>query len=129
MIARQLPVIPLTPLADHTGLEGSFILATGGIVTSATTAPLPLGVILEGFTTAQKDSVGLPNLGATVKVKLAATPGTVVFGSYLVLDGTTLGAVKLDPGSGARVQVARALEAGTANELIEAYLVDPVILA
>ncbi len=129
MKARDIAILPLTPLADHTGLEGNFILATGGIVTSAT-ATLPLGVILEGFTTKQKDSVGLPNFGGTVKVKLSAAPGAVVFGSYLILDGTTLGAVKLDPGTGtARIQVARALEAGAANELIEAYLVDPAILA
>jgi len=128
MIARQLPIIALTPTADHTGLEGSFILATGAIVTSAT-ATLPLGVILEGFTTSQKDSVALPNLSATVKVKLSATPGSVVFGSYLVLDGTTLGTVKLDPATGARIQVARALEAGVAGELIEAYLVEPAILS
>ena len=130
MRARHESIFAITPTVDHTGLEGSFILATGAIITSATTAPLPIGCILEGFTTKQKDSVALHNFGGTLKVKLSATPGAVVFGSYLVLDGATLGAVKLDPGTGTpRIQVARALEAGAANELIEAYLVEPQILA
>jgi len=128
MNARDTAIIPLLPTADHTGKEGSFILATGALVSSAT-ATLPLGVITEGFPITGKDSVALPNFGGTVKVKLAATPGTVVAGSFLVLDGTTLGAVKLDPATGARIQVARAIEAGAANELIEAYLVDPAVLA
>lgn len=127
MIARNTAIIPLTPLADHTGLEGYFVLATGAVVSSATST-LPLGVITEGQPTTGKDSVALHNFGGTVKVKLGATPGSVVAGSSLVLqaDGTT----KLDPGTGtARIRVARALEAGVAQELIEAVLVDPAILA
>lgn len=126
MIARSTAIIPLTPTADHTGLEGSFILATGALVSSAT-ATLPLGLITEGFPVTGKDSVALHNFGGTVKVKLGATPGSVIAGSSLVLqaDGTT----KLDPGTGARIRVARALEAGVAQELIEAVLVDPAILA
>jgi hypothetical protein len=128
MKARSTSVFPLTPTADHTGKEGFFILPTGALVSSATAA-LPLGVILEGAETTGKDSVGLPNIEGTVKVKLSATPGAVIAGSFLVLDGTTFGTAKLDPGSAARIQVARALEAGAANELIEAYLVHPAVLA
>ncbi|MEO5914857.1 MAG: hypothetical protein ABIS50_11530 [Luteolibacter sp.] len=127
MISRSDAIIPLTPLADHTGLEGYFVLPSGGIVTSAT-ATLPLGVITEGFPVTGKDSVALHNFGGIVKVKLGAAPGAVVAGSSLVLqaDGTT----KLDPGAGtARIRVARAIEAGVAQELIDAVLVDPAILA
>jgi hypothetical protein len=127
MITRSEAIIPITPLADHTGLDGYFILPTGGLVASATAA-LPLGVITEGDTTTGKNSVALPNFGGTVKVKVTATsPGTIVAGSYLTVkaDGT----VHLDSGSGARIQVARALEAGAAGELIEAYLVHPAILS
>jgi hypothetical protein len=127
MKARDIAIIPLTPTADHTGKEGYFILATGALVSSAT-ATVPLGCIIEGFPTTGKDSVALHNFGGTVKVKLGATPGAVIAGSSLVLqaDGTT----KLDPGTGtARIRVARALEAGVAQELIEAVLVDPAILA
>lgn len=127
MIARSQAIIPLTPLADHTGLEGYFVLPSGGIVTSAT-ATLPLGLITEGFPTTGKDSVALHNVCGTVKVKLGATPGTIVSGSSLVLQAD--GSTKLDPGTGtARIRVARALEAGVAQELIEAVLVDPAILA
>lgn len=126
MIARDAAVIPLTPTADHSGKEGYFILPTGALVSSATAA-IPLGVITEGAATTGKDSVALPSFGGTVKVKLGATPGAVVAGSYLVLQAD--GSTKLDPGAGGRVQVARALEAGVAQELIEAYLVQPAILA
>lgn len=126
MIARSIAIIPLTPTADHTGKEGFFILPTGALVSSATAA-LPLGVITEGFPLGAKDSVALPNFGGTVKVKMNSAPGAVVAGSFLVLkaDGT----VGLDSGAGARIQVARALEAGAADELIEAVLVPPVILS
>lgn len=126
MIARSTAIFPLTPLADHTGLEGYFVLATGAVVSSAT-ATLPLGVITEGQPVTGKDSVALHNFAGTVKVKLGATPGSVVAGSSLVLQAD--GSTKLDPGTGGRIRVARALEAGVAGELIEAVLVDPAILA
>ena len=127
MIARSSSIFPLTPTADHTGLEGYFVLPTGGLVTSATAA-IPLGVITEGQPITGKDAVALASFAGTVKVKLGATPGAVVLGSYLVLQAD--GSTKLDPGTGtARIQVARALEAGVAQELIEALLVPPAILA
>ena len=126
MIARQSAIIPLTPTADHTGLEGYFILPTGALVSSATAA-VPLGIITEGFPTTGKDSVALHNFSGTVKAKLGATPGSVVAGSYLVLQAD--GSTKLDPGTGSRIRVARALEAGVAQELIEAVLIDPEILS
>lgn len=128
MITRSEAIIPITPTADTTGREGFFILPTGALVSSATAAA-PLGVITEGDVTTKKTSVATPNFGGTVKVKLAATPGTIINGSYLVLDGTTQATAKLDPGTGSRIRVARALEPGVANELIEAYLVEPAILA
>jgi hypothetical protein len=37
--------------------------------------------------------------------------------------------VVLDPGTGGRVRVARALQAGAASELIDAYLMEPVALS
>jgi hypothetical protein len=39
------------------------------------------------------------------------------------------GTVRLDPGTGNRVRVARALQAGAASELIDAYLMEPVALS
>lgn len=127
MLARQNSIIPFTPAADHTGKRGYFVeLSSGSVAIVNSATDIPIGVITEGLPTTGLDSVAVPGgLAGTVKVKLSATPGSVVAGSYLVLDGSTLGAVKLDPGTGNRTRVARALEAGAANELIEAVLIDP----
>jgi hypothetical protein len=119
---------------DHSAKRGHFTKLASGKTTNiaSATADLPIGCILDGGnqTTGTPDSVAVCGGGAGVaKVKLSASPGSVVAGSYLVLDGSTLGTVKLDPASGTRVQCARALEAGAANELIDAVLLDPVILA
>jgi hypothetical protein len=59
-----------------------------------------------------------------VKVKLHSTAGTVVPGTFLCLhtDGTVLA----DAGSGARVQVARAVETGVNSQLLDAILINPV---
>lgn len=127
MEVRDKAVITVTPAADHREKEGYFVTAGGAIMGDATSAPL--GVIVQGENTDGADTVALSAFGGTVKVKLSATPGTIVLGSYLVLDGATLGAVKLDSGSGARVRVARALEAGVAGELIEAHLTEFAILS
>lgn len=131
MIARSNGILPFTPAADQTGKEGFFVEPNGtgvSVVNAAT--DIPLGVILEGRPTTGKSAIGLNDggLAGTVKVKLSANPGAVVLGSYLVLDGATLGTAKLDPGAGGRTRVARALEAGAANELIEAVLISPVAL-
>jgi hypothetical protein len=126
MIARTNAVIPCTPAADYTGLEGYFVKATGSgdTVTLCTgVTDSPLGVITEAPTDTGKLSVAIlgGGLAGTVKVKVTATsPGTIVFGSPLELaaeDGT----VKLGTG-GASTVVAKALEAGAAGELIEAIL-------
>jgi hypothetical protein len=127
MIARSAAIIPLTPSADHTDKEGYFVLASGALVSSATST-LPLGIITEGAKTTGKDAVALPNFGGTVKAKVTgSSPGSIVFGSSLVL--TADGSVKLDPGTGSRIRVAIALESGAANELIEVALVPPAILS
>lgn len=130
MFARTNGVLALTPTADHSGKEGFAVKASGtsaALVAAAT--DIPLGVVLEGATTAKKDAVALCDggLAGTVKVKLDATPGTVALGTYLVITAT--GTATADPGSGARVRHARALEAGAANELIEAVLLTPVALS
>lgn len=127
MEVRDKAIIALQPAADHREKRGFFVLSNGALPSNAT--DIPIGIIVQGENTNGIDTVATPAFGGTVKVKLSATPGTVSIGTYLVLDGTTLGAVKADPGTGARVRVARALESGTANELIEAYLVEPTALS
>lgn len=131
MLARTPAILPYTPTTDLTGKEGFFVEPNGtgvSVVNAAT--DIPLGVVTEGRPAAAKSSIALNDGGVpgTVKVKLSATPGAVVVGSYLVLDGATLGTVKLDPGAGGRTRVARACEPGAANELIEAVLISPVAL-
>jgi hypothetical protein len=125
MIARDNAIIACTPAADYTGMEGYFVKATGtgDTVTLCTgVTDSPLGVITEGADTTGKVSVAIlgGGLAGTVKVKLSGTPGNVVFGSLLELH-TTDGTVALADG-GSETVVARALEAGAANELIEAVL-------
>jgi len=124
------PVLPFTPTADQTDKRGYFVENSSGsaaIVNAAT--DVPIGVITDGAPTTGKSAVAMSGSGAIVKVKCAATAGTIVPGTYLTLDGTTLGAVCADPGTGARVQVARACEAGANNALIDAVLINPVAIA
>jgi hypothetical protein len=117
--------MPCTPAADYTGKEGYFVKATGtgDTVTLCTgVTDSPFGVITEGGPTTGKISVAVigGGLAGTVRVKLSDVPGTVVFGSLLELH-TTDGTVALSDG-GSETIVARALQAGAANELIEAVL-------
>lgn len=124
------PVLPFTPTADQTSSRGLFVENSSGsaaIVNAAT--DIPLGVIADGQPTSGKSSIAISGSGAIAMVKCAATAGTINPGTYLVLDGTTLGAVSADPGSGNRVQVARALETGANNALIAAVLINPVSLS
>lgn len=127
MIARHNAIIPGNHSADFTGLDGYFVESASGadsIVNAAT--DIPLGVITEGLPS--KSSIATPAFSGTVKVKVTGTsPGTIARGTYLTLknDGT----VQADAGTGSRVRVARALEPGAANELIEAYLIEPTALS
>ena len=92
------------------------------------TTDLPFGAILEGAGTTSKSSIAVAAGGfrGTVRLKLDATPGTVKTGT--LLQTTATGTVKADAGSGSRVLIAQALEAGNANELIEAVLFKPISL-
>lgn len=127
-LAMEQGVIALTPTADHTDSRGYFVEASSGsaaIVNAAT--DIPLGVIVDGQPTTGKSSIAV-SPGLIVKVKVTGTsPGTINLGTFLTVknDGT----VQADGGSGARVQVARALESGAANELIDAVLITPVSFA
>lgn len=128
MIARQNAVLPLPAAADHTGLEGYFIeLDSGEAAVCNSAADIPFGIILTGGPSSDAVATCAGGFAGTVKVKVTGTsPGTIVAGTMLTLkaDGT----VQADAGSGARVQVAQALEAGAAGELIEAVLIKPVAL-
>lgn len=127
MISRAEAIIPATHVADFTGEDGKFVETASGVETIVNAVgDIPLGVIAEGLPA--RSTICTPNFGGVVKVKVTGTsPGTINRGTYLTVknDGT----VQADAGSGTRVRVARALEAGAANELIDAYLIEPVALA
>lgn len=129
MISRSEAIIPAKHSADFSGKEGYFVESASGTDSICNAATdIPLGVILEGSATANAATIATPNFGGVVKVKVTGTsPGTIVRGTYLTVknDGT----VQADAGSGGRVRVARALEAGAADELIDAYLMEPVSLS
>lgn len=131
MIARTIALIALTAAADLTGKEGYFVKVAPdntSVTPVAAATDIPLGVV--SAEAAQGANAGIligAGFSGTTRVKLSATPGNVVLGSLLVL--TADGSVKLDPGSGARVVVAQALESGSANERIEAVLISPVSYA
>jgi hypothetical protein len=127
---RTHAILPFAPDADHSGKKGYFVtLASGESSLCDAATDVPFGVILEGAPDGARDSIGVSagGLCGTVDVKLGAVPGAVVAGSILTLNADAT--VSLDSGAGDRVQVAQAMEAGAANELIEAVLFKPVEIA
>jgi hypothetical protein len=123
MIVKESKIVSATSAADLTGKEGWFVegtLAAATIVNAVTDNPY--GVITVGELAAGRSSVALMGYAGTVKVKVDATPGTIVFGTQLKITAT--GTVTQYAGTGAAVVVAVALESGAANELIEAVLLD-----
>ena len=122
MLARENAIIRCTPAADYTGYEGYAVTIASGVATLVTALDAaPSGVILEGGTVAQGVSIALVGggLAGTVKVKMAAAPGTVVQGTFLEI--TAAATFKADAGTAGTV-CALALESGSAGELIEAVL-------
>lgn len=128
-LALDHGVIALTPTADQSSSRGYFVEASSGsaaIVNAATDDAI--GVIVDGQPTTGRSSIALCGSGLVAKVKVTGTsPGTIALGTYLTVksDGT----VQADAGSGGRVRVARALEAGAANELIDAILINTAVLS
>ena len=132
MIARTLALIVFTAAVDLTGKEGYFVKTdtdpTQVTTVSSATADVPLGVVSSEAVAGASAGILIGDAFAgTTRVKLSATPGSVVNGAYGVL--TADGSVKLDPGTGARVRVCRFLESGAANERVEAVLISPVVYA
>lgn len=124
MIARTSQIITLVPTADHTGKEGYAVKnSSGSAALGAAVTDVPIGVITEGATTSARDSVALMGYAGTVKVKLGSSPGSVV--AFSKLEMGTNGTANLASGTTGRIIFAEALESGSANELIEARLLQP----
>ncbi len=122
MIVKTNGIISLEPTADHTTLEGYFVENSSGkaaIVNAAT--DIPIGPILDGEDTAGRDTVAIAGAFAgTCLVKLSGTVAQFAL-LQLAADGTCV----TDAGTGARVIVGRALQAGVSGSLIEATIIHP----
>ncbi|MES2706391.1 MAG: hypothetical protein V4726_07290 [Verrucomicrobiota bacterium] len=111
---------------DHNGKEGYGVTAAGAISASAT-AEIH-GVITKADDPDGESTIALPQCPDKIELKLHTTAGNIVKGSRLVQH--TDGTFKLDPGTGARVVVAIAQEAKTAEaQLLQARLIVPLIFA
>lgn len=133
-IVKTNALIPCPTATDHTGLDGHFVAidgATGAVALPANATTAPYGLIVDGGLPGENDTVAVCRGGVagTVRVKLSGNPGTVNPGTILALDATAPGKSKADPGTGARVLVAQSLEIGTADELVEAVLINPEVIA
>jgi hypothetical protein len=125
MLAMEKAIVPMTPNEDQTLKEGYGVVASAGKAALCTGVQDEVfGVIMDGGPTTGKSAVAVAGSGLVVHAKLDGTPGTVVAGSYLAITAT--GTFKLDPATGNRIRCARAIEAGSANELIKAVLVATV---
>ena len=124
MIVKKEAIVALAPVADHSAKEGYFVSLTAGetVVLTSATAVVPFGVILDGEDTDGQDSIGV--CGGAFGSALVKLSGTVAVGDSLQLH--TDGSVVVDAGSGARIVVAKALQAGNSGELIEAVILTPV---
>jgi len=118
-LTRDNAIFAMTPAADQTGKEGYAVKVVAGEAAISTAHNGNFGVILDGETTSGKSTVAsMAGASGTVKVKLGATPGTVVMGSLLMVH--TDATWKLHTGSNNVCAVA--IEDGVATNLIEAAL-------
>jgi len=127
LFKREVAVVAMTPNEDQAGKEGYAVKVSSGKAALCTAdTDVPIGVVLDGEGTSGKSAVAVCDACAgTVRVKLDGTPGTVGMGTYLTISatGTFKAAVS------GKTQCARALESGSADELIEAVLHRPVAAA
>lgn len=125
MVVKANAIVPMTPAADQTGKEGYLVENSSGnaAIVNATT-DLPMGVIVDGETTSGQSSVALLNFSGTVHLKLSGNVS-----KHALLQVANDGTVVTDAAAGARVIVARALEAGVSGDLIEAAFYGPIVYA
>lgn len=124
-VVKANAIVAMTPAADQSDKQGYLVKnSSGDAAIVAATTDLPMGVIVDGETTSGKSSIALLNFSGTVHVKLS---GTVSANDLLQVhsDGT----LRVDAAAGARVVVARALEAGVSGDLIEAAFYGPLYYA
>jgi len=117
-IARDTSLIALTPAADQTGKEGYAVKIAALKAAISTADSGNFGVIVDGETTTGKSTIAaMAGASGTVKVKLS---GTVALGGNLMIhtDGTW------KAHASTKIVAGVAMEAGVADELVEAALVN-----
>jgi hypothetical protein len=126
-IIRDNAIIPQTPAADYSSKRGYLVtFASGTATVSSSATTVARGVILEGNDTTAgyaTEKVSIAVLGAvrgTIPMRLS---GTVAAGDLLIQ--STDGTVVTDTGSGSRVIVGVALQAGVTGENIEVASITP----
>lgn len=123
---KVLAVESLEAAADHSTKRGYFVELSAGkaSIVNATT-DVPYGLILDGEEAGGQDAIAISggNVG-TVRVKVG---GAVAKGALGQLQND--GSVITDAGTGARVLVCKFMEAGAADELVEAIIFLPVVIA
>lgn len=124
-IVKETALIAVKSSQDLRGFEGYFVRwDIDGTVILCDDGFDPLGVLTDTEDISGRSSVAVCGAyGGIVKVKLRQP---VAQGDFLVLFGG--GQVVTDPGSGVRRRVARAMESGNDQELIDAVLMTPLLL-
>lgn len=128
---RDLTIMPYPAAGseDHSSAQGRFVvLAASGAAALCTSADqYPLGLIY-GVATYGSETMTTViyhgGLGGIVKIKLAASPGTVVEGTVLELESD--GTCRAYDHSGSATVVAISLAAGTGGDLVDAYMFGPI---
>ena len=131
MKTREDGIISLTPAADYTAKRGYLVTHNGTVATtSASATTRAQGVILEPNRTAAgyaTEKVTVALLGAVNGTVRMCAGGVIAAGAWVQQDSD--GQVLTDAGSGGRVIVGQALEAGVAGDLIEVAPCTPVPLS
>lgn len=123
LLVRENAIVPHTGV-DLSAAEGLLLKENSGALAVNDSATTPArAVCLEGNVAAKDSSVAILGAqGGVVRLKLT---GNVT--KYGLLQQVNDGTVEADAGSGARVLVAVALEAGSDSQLVEAALIPPRI--
>jgi hypothetical protein len=128
---RQSAIISLTPAADYTAKKGYLVGHDGTTATVSSSATTRAkGVILEPNRTAAgyaTEKVTVALLGSVEGTVPMCAGGAISAGDWVQQDSD--GQVVTDAGTGSRVIVGQALEAGVAGDIIEVAPIAPLPLS
>jgi hypothetical protein len=120
MKAQTSTLIPMTVATDFTGNEGKFIKADGTLVDGTTDVPY---AVVDSVNSADGLSITAEVLDGAAGLSFVKLGGTVAVGDYLLTKADAT--VEKYTTQTDRVIVARAAEAGDADELVRACLISP----